>query len=347
MEKKLEVKNLVVSFRTQAGKVQAVRDISFDLYKGETLAIVGESGSGKSVTATSILRLLDRNGEIEKGKILFKEKEESEPIDLTKLSLKDMQRVRGNRISMIFQEPMTALNPVFTIKRQLCEPFIYHQKMNKKQAKKQALEMVKLVQIANAERVLEDYPHTLSGGMRQRVMIAMALSCKPKLLIADEPTTALDVTVQAQILDLMRALKQEQNTAILFITHDLGVVREMADDVAVMYLGEAVELCDKNTLFGGSRYLHPYTEGLMRSIPSARKRRAKLPCIEGNVPHPLHFPKGCKFASRCRYATPRCLQKLPELAEVETGHFIRCYYPQKYARRTRAHKEKELEKNAD
>lgn len=341
----LQIKNLHVTFQTPKGTVHAVNGLSLDIREGKTLCIVGESGSGKSVTAMSVLGLLEENATVS-GEILFGEKE-GEKHCLTKLSERELSAVRGNQISMIFQEPMTALNPVFTIKRQLCEPFIYHQKMNKKQAKKQALEMVKLVQIANAERVLEDYPHTLSGGMRQRVMIAMALSCKPKLLIADEPTTALDVTVQAQILDLMRALKQEQNTAILFITHDLGVVREMADDVAVMYLGEAVELCDKNTLFGGSRYLHPYTEGLMRSIPSARKRRAKLPCIEGNVPHPLHFPKGCKFASRCRYATPRCLQKLPELAEVETGHFIRCYYPQKYARRTRAHKEKELEKNAD
>ena len=341
----LQIKNLHVTFQTPKGTVHAVNGLSLDIREGKTLCIVGESGSGKSVTAMSILGLLEENATLF-GEILFRGKD-GEKRCLTKLSERELSAVRGNQISMIFQEPMTALNPVFTIERQLCEPFIYHRKLTKKQAKAQALEMVKLVQIPNADRVLSGYPHTLSGGMRQRVMIAMALSCEPKLLIADEPTTALDVTVQAQILDLMRGLQREKNTAVLFITHDLGVVREMADDVAVMYLGEAVELCDKDTLFGGSKYLHPYTEGLMRSIPSARKRRAKLPCIEGNTPHPLHLPKGCKFASRCKYATARCLEKLPELAEVEKGHFIRCYYPQKYARRTRAHKEKELEKNAD
>ena len=320
----LEVKNLHTYFKTRKGIVKAVNDVSYSLDSGKTIGIVGESGSGKSVSAMSILQLLDGNGYIAEGEVIFEGK------DLTKLSQQEMYSIRGNKISVIFQEPMTSLNPVFTIKRQLSEPFIIHQKMSKKEAEKKAVEMLYAVQIPNPETVLLQYPHQLSGGMRQRVMIAMALACRPKLLIADEPTTALDVTIQAQILKLMNDLKKEKGTSILFITHDLGVINEMADDVAVMYCGQVVEKAPVRSIFGDNSYLHPYTEGLLYSIPRLDTPTGiRLEAIPGAVPHPLDLPKGCKFAPRCKYATDKCREMEPELNEVEPGHMVRCFYPKK------------------
>ena len=282
----LEIKNLKTFFKTKKGIVKAVNDVSYSLEPGKTIGIVGESGSGKSVSAMSILQLLDGNGYIAEGEVIFDGR------DLTKLSQQEMYAIRGNAISVIFQEPMTSLNPVFTIKRQLSEPFMIHQKMDKKQAEEKALEMLAAVQIPNPEAVLRQYPHQLSGGMRQRVMIAMALACKPKILIADEPTTALDVTIQAQILRLMNELQKDNGTAIIFITHDLGVINEMADDVAVMYCGQVVEQTAASTIFANPAFSHPYTEGLMHSIPRMENAGKKLEPIPGVVPHPLALPKG-------------------------------------------------------
>ncbi len=328
----LEVKNLHTYFKTRKGIVKAVNDVSYALEPGKTIGIVGESGSGKSVSAMSILQLLDGNGYIAEGEILFDGKE------LTKLSQQEMYEIRGNKISVIFQEPMTSLNPVFTIKRQLSEPFMIHQGMNKKDAEAKALEMLAAVQIPNPEAVLRQYPHQLSGGMRQRVMIAMALACKPKILIADEPTTALDVTIQAQILRLMNDLQRENGTAIIFITHDLGVINEMADDVVVMYCGQVVEQTSAKMIFTDCPVSHPYTEGLMHSIPRIDSVGKKLEPIPGAVPHPLALPKGCKFAPRCKYATQKCLDEEPALLEVVPGQKIRCHYPEKEVRCSEEHK---------
>ena len=329
----LEVKNLHTFFKTRKGIVKAVNDVSYSLEPGRTVGIVGESGSGKSVSAMSILQLLDGNGYIAEGEVLFEDK------DLTKLSQKEMYEIRGNKISVIFQEPMTSLNPVFTIKRQLSEPFMIHQKMNKKEAEEKALEMLAAVQIPNPEAVLRQYPHQLSGGMRQRVMIAMALACRPKILIADEPTTALDVTIQAQILRLMNNLQRDNGTAIIFITHDLGVINEMADDVVVMYCGQVVEKTSAKTIFTNCPTSHPYTEGLMHSIPRMDSIDRKLEPIPGAVPHPLALPKGCKFAPRCKYATEKCLEVEPALREVAPGQLIRCHYPEKEVRNSAEHAE--------
>lgn len=316
----LEVRELQTQFETKKGIVKAVDGVSYTVEQGKTLGIVGESGSGKSVSAMSIIGLLDGNGKIAGGKILF------EGRDLVKASQKELREIRGNRISVIFQEPMTGLNPVFTIKRQVAEPFLIHEGKKKKEAEKRAVEMLRLVGIPNPEAVAEQYPHQLSGGMRQRVMIAMALACKPKLLIADEPTTALDVTIQAQILALMNKLKKEQGTSILFITHDLGVVREMADEVVVMYCGQVVEQAAVGQLFAKDAPLHPYTEGLMTAIPSlSTPRGERLPTIEGSVPDPFCVPEGCRFAPRCPYAGSRCEQKEPPFFTVEPGHHIRCF----------------------
>ncbi len=328
----LEVKNLHTYFKTKKGIVKAVNDVSYSLEPGKTIGIVGESGSGKSVSAMSILRLLDGNGYIESGEILFEGK------DLTKLPLEEMYSIRGNAISVIFQEPMTSLNPVFTIERQLSEPFMIHQGMNKKEASKNALKMLYDVQIPNPEAVLKQYPHQLSGGMRQRVMIAMALACKPKILIADEPTTALDVTIQAQILKLMNDLQKEKGTSIIFITHNLGVINEMADDVAVMYCGQVVEKATAKSIFTNSRMSHPYTEGLMLSIPKISGERNKIEPIPGVVPHPLALPKGCKFAPRCKYCTQKCIDEEPKLVDIGDEHFIRCFYPDKEERQSEEHK---------
>ena len=328
----LEVKKLHTYFKTRKGIVRAVNDVSYALESGKTIGIVGESGSGKSVSAMSILQLLDGNGYIAEGQVMFEDR------DLTKLSQQEMYEIRGNKISVIFQEPMTSLNPVFTVKKQLSEPFIIHQGMNKKQAAQKALEMLEAVQIPNPQAVLRQYPHQLSGGMRQRVMIAMALACRPKILIADEPTTALDVTIQAQILRLMNELQRDNGTAIIFITHDLGVINEMADDVVVMYCGQVVEQTSAKTIFTNCAFSHPYTEGLMYSIPRLDSVGKKLEPIPGVVPHPLALPKGCKFAPRCKYATQKCLEQEPELRENAPGQKIRCFYPEKEVRCSEEHR---------
>jgi len=308
--------------------VKAVNDVTYSLEAGETLGIVGESGSGKSVSAMSILKLLDGNGYIESGSITFNGK------DVVNCSDKEMYEIRGNEISVIFQEPMTSLNPVFTIEKQIGEVFRIHQGMNKKQAAAEAVRMLEEVKIPNPERVAKQYPFQLSGGMRQRVMIAMALACKPKLLIADEPTTALDVTIQAQILKLMNDMKDKLGTSILFITHDLGVINEMADKVAVMYCGQVVEMADAKTIFTDGVFSHPYTEGLMISIPRLdTPKGVKLDPIEGAVPHPLYLPKGCKFAPRCKYCTKKCMEEEPELLTVEEDHQVRCFYAEKAIRK--------------
>ena len=327
----LEVKNLKTFFKTRNGIVKAVNDVSYSIYPGKTLGIVGESGSGKSVSAMSVLRLLDANGYIAGGTVTF------DGQDLSKVTTEQMYHIRGNRISVIFQEPMTSLNPVFSVKKQLSEPFIIHQGMSKKEAAAKCIEMLKAVQIPNPEAVAKQYPPQLSGGMRQRVMIAMALACRPKILIADEPTTALDVTIQAQILRLMNDLQKENGTAIMFITHDLGVINEMADDVVVMYCGQVVEQAPARVIFTNCEKSHPYTEGLMYSIPRLNDDRKKLDPIPGAVPHPLDLPKGCKFAPRCKYCTQKCIDAEPELKQVAEGQYVRCFYPDKEERRSAEH----------
>ena len=320
----LEVKNLHTYFKTKKGIVKAVNDVTYSLDAGKTLGIVGESGSGKSVSAMSIIKLLDGNGYIESGEITFDGK------DIRNCTEKEMYHIRGNEISVIFQEPMTSLNPVFTVERQIGETLQIHQNMSKKEARAKAVGLLADVKIPNPERVAKQYPFQLSGGMRQRVMIAMALACKPKLLIADEPTTALDVTIQAQILKLMNELKEKNGTAVLFITHDLGVINQMADDVAVMYCGQVVEFAPARTIFHGGAYSHPYTEGLLASIPRLdTPANTRLEAIPGAVPHPLDLPKGCKFAPRCKYATERCRQEEPELIHVTEEQQIRCFHPRK------------------
>ena len=330
----LEVKHLHTFFKTRKGIVKAVNDVSYSLEPGRTIGIVGESGSGKSVSAMSILRLLDGNGYIDSGEVIF------EGQDLTKLKIDELYKIRGDKISVIFQEPMTSLNPVFTIKKQIAEPFIIHRGMKKKQAEQEVIKMLEAVQIPNPEAVARQYPHQLSGGMRQRVMIAMALACRPKILIADEPTTAFDVTIQAQILRLMNDLQRENGTSIIFITHDLGVINEMADDVVVMYCGQVVEQSSARVIFTDCKYSHPYTEGLMYSIPRLEDMSKRLEPIPGAVPHPLALPKGCKFAPRCKYCTQKCVDEEPSLQEIVSGQFIRCFYPEKEERQSAEHKEK-------
>ena len=320
----LEVDDLHTFFKTKKGIVKAVNGVSYRVEPGKTLGIVGESGSGKSVSAMSILKLLDGNGYIDSGTITFKGR------NLAECTINDMYQIRGNEISVIFQEPMTSLNPVYTIEKQLNEVYLTHQKITKKEASEKSLEMLKAVKIPNPESVMKQFPHQLSGGMRQRVMIA----CEPSLLIADEPTTALDVTIQAQILKLMNELKKEKGTSILFITHDLGVINQMADEVAVMYCGQVVEMCKARTIFAKETTCsHPYTEGLMTSIPRLDTPvGARLEAIPGAVPHPLNLPKGCKFAPRCKYATEKCMNEEPKLELAEDNHLIRCFYPDKEAR---------------
>ena len=324
----LEVDDLHTFFKTKKGIVKAVNGVSYRVESGKTLGIVGESGSGKSVSAMSILKLLDGNGYIDSGTITFKGR------NLAECTINDMYQIRGNEISVIFQEPMTSLNPVYTIEKQLNEVYLTHQKITKKEASEKSLEMLKAVKIPNPESVMKQFPHQLSGGMRQRVMIAMALACEPSLLIADEPTTALDVTIQAQILKLMNELKKEKGTSILFITHDLGVINQMADEVAVMYCGQVVEMCKARTIFAKETTCsHPYTEGLMTSIPRLDTPvGARLEAIPGAVPHQLNLPKGCKFAPRCKYATEKCMNEEPKLELAEDNHLIRCFYPDKEAR---------------
>lgn len=325
----LELKNLHTYFKTKKGIVKAVNDVDFKVDAGKTLGVVGESGSGKSVSVMSVINLLDGNGYIDSGEITFDGR------DMVNMSIKEMEKIRGNDISVIFQEPMTSLNPVFTVERQISEPLMIHQGMTKAEAAKQTVEMLKQVRIPNPAKVAKQYPHQLSGGMRQRVMIAMALACEPKLLIADEPTTALDVTIQAQILKLMNDLKKRKGTSIIFVTHDLAVINEMADDVVVMYCGQVVEKAPVRVIFDESlsKYRHPYTEGLLFSIPRLDTPiDTRLEPIPGAVPHPLALPKGCKFAPRCKYATQKCMDEEPELLLLENEHEVRCFYPEKGVR---------------
>ncbi|AYO31390.1 MAG: peptide/nickel transport system ATP-binding protein [Thermoanaerobacteraceae bacterium] len=313
----LEVKNLKTYFYTEEAVVPAVDGVSFSIAKGETLGIVGESGSGKSVTALSIMRLLpEPPAKIIGGQVLFKGE------DLVSKTNDQMRRVRGNSISMIFQEPMTSLNPVYTIGRQISEAIMLHQKVGKKDAMKKAVEMLKLVKIPLPEKRISDYPHQMSGGMRQRVMIAMALSCVPELLIADEPTTALDVTIQAQILALIKELKERLGTSVILITHDLGVVAEVAEKVMVMYCGRAVEYADVATLYESPR--HPYTVGLLNSIPKIKGPKQKLKAIPGVVPQPQDITAGCRFQTRCTYVKDRCLTDEPPLFNVGQS-LVRCW----------------------
>jgi peptide/nickel transport system ATP-binding protein/oligopeptide transport system ATP-binding protein len=313
----LRVEGLKTHFKTQDGAVKAVDGIDFHVNQSRTLGIVGESGCGKSVTSLSIMRLLPRNGRSIAGRILLEGK------DLLKLPEDDMRALRGNDISMIFQEPMTSLNPVFTCGRQVAEASRQHLHMNDREAKERTVELFKLVGIAGAERRVNDYPHELSGGMRQRVMIAMALSCDPKLLIADEPTTALDVTIQAQILELLRSIQEQKQMAIMLITHDLGVIAEMAQDVLVMYAGKIVERGTVEQIFENPR--HPYTQGLLASIPGRGTKGKRLNVIKGTVPHPFNLPPGCLFAPRCPHAFDKCPTAFPALMEQGEGHKAACF----------------------
>lgn len=316
----LRVDSLSTSFRTERGILKAVDGVSFTVGKGEILGLVGESGCGKSVTSQSILRLYD-----EKYTAKYEGHIYLDGTDLLALSPKEMRKMRGSRISMIFQDALSSLNPVFTVGDQICEPLMIHQGLDRKQAMAKAVELLKLVNIPAPERRVLQYPHELSGGMRQRVMIAIALACKPELLIADEPTTALDVTVQAQIMDLIKELNQKLGMSVMLITHDLGVVAETCDRVAVMYLGQIVEQADKYTIFDDPR--HPYTWGLIHSIPQLDGDRTKpLYSIEGMVPLLNQVPQGCcRFAERCPKATARCRAAMPELQEVAPGHWVRCW----------------------
>lgn len=319
--KLLEVRNLVTSFRTSDGTVQAVKDVSFHVNKGETLCIVGESGCGKSITSLSVMRLLPSNGSIESGEILF----DNEP--LHKLSAEKMRKLRGNKMSMIFQEPMTALNPVLTIGYQLREPLMLHKKLSKKEASIQGIELLRQVGIPNPEKRLNQFPHELSGGMRQRVMIAMSLACNPSLLIADEPTTALDVTIQAQILDLINDLKTDYDMGVMMITHDMGVVAEVADRVLVMYAGKKIEEGPVLEIFENPQ--HPYTRGLLNSVPNVDDPEFELEPIPGSMPGLNEDIPGCRFHPRCPLATDKCKVEVPPEIEVSEGHFASCWYAEK------------------
>jgi len=319
----IEVKNLRTSFKTDAGLFYAVDDVSFDVEAGETLGIVGESGCGKSVTSLSIMGLVPNPpGKIESGEILFKGK------NLLTLSREEMQAIRGNQIGMIFQEPMTSLNPVFTVGNQIAESIsIHNKKLSRKELREKTLTMLKLVGISSPSTRIDDYPHQLSGGMRQRIMIAMALSCNPKILIADEPTTALDVTIQAQILDLIKKLQKEFQTALILITHDLGVVAETCDKVVVMYAGRIIEQGLVEEIFNHPK--HPYTKGLLNSVPhfESGARRKRLETIPGIVPSLSQLPEGCRFQARCRYVTDQCRKIDPPLETIDKGHKAACYHP--------------------
>jgi oligopeptide/dipeptide ABC transporter ATP-binding protein len=317
----LEIRNLSVRFRTAEGEHRAVRGVSFSLAPGESLGVVGESGCGKSVTALSIMNLIaSPPGEIYEGSILFRGR------DLLRVSPEAMRRIRGNEIAMIFQEPMTSLNPIHNCGKQVMEPILLHQGATKAEAKDKAIELLRLVGIPNPERVFDDFPHQLSGGMRQRVMIAMALACRPKILIADEPTTALDVTIQAQILELMKGLRDDIDSAVIMITHDLGVIAETCDRVVVMYAGQVVESSPIRELFRAP--LHPYTEGLLASVPTISGDRGRLRAIEGVVPSPFDKIEGCSFRPRCRYAKAICAQAEPVLTQTADGRSVRCHLRQ-------------------
>ena len=317
MEKLLEVKNLCVNFGTYGGEVKAVRGVTFDLHKGETLAIVGESGSGKSVACKTIMRILSSNGYIKDGQILFDGK------DLTKISEKDMEKVRGKDIAMIFQDPMTSLNPTMTIGKQIMEPIIKHQGFSKEDARKRAIELIELVGISDAEKRFKQYPHQFSGGMRQRIVIAISLACNPKVLIADEPTTALDVTIQAQVLELLHDLKHKINASIMLITHDLGVVASMCDYVVVMYAGRVIEKGTVHEIFKDPK--HPYTVGLIKSLPSLNAGNEKLYSIPGNVPNPINMPNHCYFKNRCDKCFDTCFGDYPSIKKITETHEVSCH----------------------
>lgn len=317
MEYLLEVNDLHTFFKTKKGIVKAVNGVSYQVEAGKTLGIVGESGSGKSVSAMSILKLLDGNGYIDSGKITFKGR------DLAECTINDMYQIRGNEISVIFQEPMTSLNPVYTIEKQLNEVYLTHQKISKEEASKRSLEMLKSVKIPNAESIMKQFPHQLSGGMRQRVMIAMALVCEPDILIADEPTTALDVTIQAQILELMQELQEKLGMAIIMVTHDLGVIASMCDEILVMYGGRVCERGTADDIF--YRPAHEYTKGLLRSIPKADNMNEKLVPIGGTPINLLQMPAGCAFCPRCDAAMKICLREKPEELRVSDTHLASCW----------------------
>lgn len=317
-KKIIEVKNLKTYFYTEEGIVHGVDDVSFSLERGKTLAVVGESGCGKSVTSLSILRIIQSPpGRIVGGEILFEGK------DLLKLSEKEMRQIRGNNISMIFQEPMTSLNPVFTAGEQIMQVLRFHQNISKEDAYKRSVEMIRLVGISDPERIAKQYPHQLSGGMRQRIMIAMAFACDPQILIADEPTTALDVTIQAQILQLMAELKDKMGTSVILITHDLGIVASIADEVMVMYAGQAVESAPMQDIYHDPK--HPYTQGLLKSIPKINQPVDKLFNIPGSVPSAVSFPEGCRFAPRCDKCMDICKKCAPGLYDIGTGRKVRCH----------------------
>ena len=320
-EKILEVENLVTSFRTERGTMKAVDGVSFFVQKGEMLGIVGESGCGKSVTSQSIMRLYDEKylATIQ-GKVILDDQ------NLLDLPLKKMQSIRGNKVSMVFQDALSALNPVETVGSQIVEAIRIHKKVSKKEAKKKALEMMRLVGIPAYDERFFDYPHQLSGGMRQRIMIAIALSCEPKLLIADEPTTALDVTIQAQIMDLMVSLNKRLGMSVMLITHDLAVVAETCSRVIVMYLGQIVEEAEVKDIFESAA--HPYTQGLMNSIPKLEDERKRLDVIKGTVPLLNQIPMGCRFAPRCPHATEKCTHEMPQLVSIRDKHNVRCWYPE-------------------
>lgn len=321
-DKILEVRNLSTQFNTAQGAVTAVNNISFDLAKGQIMGIVGESGSGKSTVALSILRIIDETiGKVIGGEVIL------EGQDIMLFSEEKMRAIRGNKISMIFQDPMTSLNPIFNIGNQIQESIILHQGLSPKEARNKSIELLQMVSIPVPEKRINEYPHQLSGGMRQRVMIAMALACNPTLLIADEPTTALDVTIQAQILDLLQKIQQETKMSILLITHDLGVVAELCNKVAVMYCGQIVEMADAKSLFNSPA--HPYTNGLIESIPSIDKHSIKrrLSTIEGVVPCLLDLPKGCTFQDRCKYASDICKIKNPKLEGIAPNKSVACFHP--------------------
>ena len=326
----LEISGLKTVFPTDDGIVNAVNDVSFKIDRGQTVGVVGESGCGKSITGLSLLQLVPSPGRIEAGEIQFYRNGEAAPLDIAQVSPKSelMREIRGNEIAIIFQEPMTSLNPVYTIGNQIAEAIVLHEQVDKKTARERAIEMIARVGIPAPTQRVDEYPHQLSGGMRQRVMIAMALCCSPTLLIADEPTTALDVTIQAQVLGLMQELQAEMGMAIMLITHDLGVIADLADEVVVMYAGRVVEKGTVDDIFYNP--LHPYTQGLLKSIPVLGKTPQKtLPSIPGTVPHPLTLPVGCSFQARCSERMPAC-ERMPELEEIngETengGHAVRCW----------------------
>ena len=316
----LQIKNLHMNFYTKKGIVKAVNGVDIVIPEGKTVGLVGESGCGKSMTAMSVMGLIEKPGKIDEGEILF------EGRDLLKISDKERRKMRGDKISIIFQEPMTSLNPVETVGKQVLDAILIHEKIDKAQAKKRVIELLAQVGIPDPERRYRSYPHQLSGGLRQRVMIAMAMACNPALLIADEPTTALDVTIEAQILHLMKKLQREYHTSILMITHNLGVVAEICDYVYVMYAGKVVEFAEVNELFRNP--VHPYTNGLLKSLPKMQSGQERLYNIKGMVPDLLKLPKGCSFAPRCDQVCEKCTDEMPQLIKLNEEHFVRCFHAQ-------------------